>query len=168
MQEGTARLTIDSDEELSLGQCLRLKYKHEKKPYLYDTGAWAASVPLVVFLGNTALQWSVWEGSSREWRPVGMTCIYAVTPFPSNCLAGGIDAAMALPGLAEIKNYDIYIRAVICSIYTILVVGLILKDHFSNSDLMGYFMSGVMIAMLVLFIIIASMLGGKEKLATHR
>ena len=75
---------------------------------------------------------------------------------------------MALPWIAEIKNYDIYVRVGICLVYTVLVVGLILQDHFSDSDWMGYFLSMVMIVMLILFIVIASMLGDKDKLAENR
>ena len=66
--EGTARLTIVSG--MSLGQCLRVKYRHTYKILGTTFVCWIVAVG--VFLGNTFYQ--------------------------LNCWAGGIDAILAIPG----------------------------------------------------------------------
>ena len=68
MQEGTARLTIVSG--LSLGQCLRHKYR--ATPALADTAVICWLVAASIFLGNLL--------------------------FECNNFAGGVDAVMAMPG----------------------------------------------------------------------
>jgi len=69
LQEGTARLTIVSGK--SLGQCLRVKYRHGAK--IYDTAVVCWLVAVLVFFGNTLYECNNW--------------------------AGGIDAILAVPGL---------------------------------------------------------------------
>jgi len=71
LQEGTARLTIVSGK--SLGQCLRVKYRHGAK--LYDTAVICWLVAVFVFFGNTLYECNNW--------------------------AGGIDAILAIPGLTN-------------------------------------------------------------------
>jgi Mn2+/Fe2+ NRAMP family transporter len=71
LQEGTARLTIVSGK--SLGQCLRVKYRHGAK--LYDTAVVCWLVAVFVFFGNTLYECNNW--------------------------AGGIDAILAIPGLTN-------------------------------------------------------------------
>ena len=66
--EGTARLTIVSG--MSLGQCLRVKYKN--KANIYNTALICWLVAISVYLGNTF--------------------------YELNCWAGGIDAILAIPG----------------------------------------------------------------------
>ena len=66
--EGTARLTIVSG--MSLGQCLRVKYKNTAN--IYNTALICWLVAISVYLGNTFYQ--------------------------LNCWAGGIDAILAIPG----------------------------------------------------------------------
>ena len=73
-----------------------------------------------------------------------------------------------MPWIAEIKNYDFSLRFGICMVYSILVVGLLVKDHFTDSDWVGYILSLVMVAMLILFGVIAGMMGYKEKLGGDR
>ena len=68
LQEGTARLTIVSG--MSLGQCLRVKYKNTAK--LYDSALICWMVGVSVFFGNTLYECNNW--------------------------AGGIDAILAIPG----------------------------------------------------------------------
>eukprot|EP00088_Acartia_fossae_P052510 TRINITY_DN5933_c0_g1_i2.p1 TRINITY_DN5933_c0_g1~~TRINITY_DN5933_c0_g1_i2.p1 ORF type:complete len:522 (-),score=114.63 TRINITY_DN5933_c0_g1_i2:342-1907(-) len=68
LQEGTARLTIVSGK--SLGQCLRVKYRHGAK--IYDTAVICWLVGVSVFIGNTLYECNNW--------------------------AGGIDAILAIPG----------------------------------------------------------------------
>ena len=68
VQEGTARLTIVSG--LSLGQCLRHKYR--ATPALADTAVICWLVAASIFLGNLL--------------------------FECNNFAGGVDAVMAMPG----------------------------------------------------------------------
>ena len=76
-----------------------------------------AIVVLVVILGNAALQ--------------------------CNCFASGLDAAMALPWITEIENHNFYVRIGICLVYSILVPGLLILDHFNDSYLMSYFLGMV-------------------------
>lgn len=71
LQEGTARLTIVSGK--SLGQCLRVKYRHGAK--FYDTAVVCWLVAVFVFFGNTLYECNNW--------------------------AGGIDAILAIPGLTN-------------------------------------------------------------------
>eukprot|EP00092_Neocalanus_flemingeri_P007784 GFUD01008404.1.p1 GENE.GFUD01008404.1~~GFUD01008404.1.p1 ORF type:complete len:574 (-),score=113.54 GFUD01008404.1:1319-3040(-) len=71
LQEGTARLTIVSGK--SLGQCLRVKYRHGAK--IYDTAVVCWLVAVLVFFGNTLYECNNW--------------------------AGGIDAILAIPGLTN-------------------------------------------------------------------
>ena len=71
LQEGTARLTIMSG--MSLGQCLRAKYRH----------TWR--------LMNTA--WICWVVAASVW--LGNTF------YETNNFAGGIAAIMLVPGLAN-------------------------------------------------------------------
>jgi len=68
LQEGTARLTIVSGK--SLGQCLRVKYRHGAK--IHDTAVVCWLVAVFVFFGNTLYECNNW--------------------------AGGIDAVFAIPG----------------------------------------------------------------------
>ena len=76
LQEGTARLTIVSGK--SLGQCLRVKYRHAAK--IYDTALICWLVGVSVFIGNTLYECNNW--------------------------AGGIDAILAIPGASgEIGNH---------------------------------------------------------------
>ena len=79
--------------------------------------------------------------------------------FPSSCLAGGVDAALALPVIAEIKDQDLLVRSVICLVYMVLVAILLVLDHHTESHLMGYLLSAVMIVMIVLFGLITGLLG---------
>ena len=74
LQEGTARLTIHS--ELSLGQCLRNKYRHTTKIYNSAIICWV--VATCVILGNTLYECNNW--------------------------AGGIDAVMSMPGASELDS----------------------------------------------------------------
>jgi len=69
LQEGTARLTIVSGK--SLGQCLRVRYRHGAK--IYDTALVCWLVAVLVFFGNTLYECNNW--------------------------AGGVDAVLAVPGL---------------------------------------------------------------------
>ena len=71
LQEGTARLTIVSGK--SLGQCLRVKYRHGAK--IYDTAVICWLVSFSVFVGNTLYECNNW--------------------------AGGIDAILAIPGTSN-------------------------------------------------------------------
>ena len=68
LQEGTARLTIVSGR--SLGQCLRVKYRHGAK--IYDSAVICWLVGISVIIGNTLYECNNW--------------------------AGGIDAILAIPG----------------------------------------------------------------------
>ena len=78
--------------------------------------------------------------------------------FPSNCLAGGLDAALALPVVAQIKDQDLLVRGVICVVYMFLVAILLFVDHHTESHLMGYFFGSVMVVMILLFGLIAGLL----------
>jgi len=77
LQEGTARLTIVSGK--SLGQCLRVKYRHGAK--IYDTAVVCWLVAVFVFFGNTLYECNNW--------------------------AGGIDAILAIPGLTNTNTIRI-------------------------------------------------------------
>lgn len=69
VQEGSARLTVISGK--SLGQCMRVKYRHTTK--VYDTALVCWVVSIAVFIGNTLIE--------------------------ANCFAGGIDAVLTIPGV---------------------------------------------------------------------
>ena len=58
LQEGTARLTIVSGN--SLGQCLRIKYRHGAK--IYGTAVVCWLVAISVFIGNTLYECNNWAG----------------------------------------------------------------------------------------------------------
>jgi len=58
LQEGTARLSIVSGK--SLGQCLRMKYRHGWK--IYETAIICWLVGLGVFFGNTLYECNNWAG----------------------------------------------------------------------------------------------------------
>jgi len=92
LQEGTARLTIVSG--LSLGQCLRVKYRHGAK--IYDSAVICWLVGVSVFFGNTLYECNNW--------------------------AGGIDAILAIPGSENTTTLRVcccvgYMLAVLALLY---------------------------------------------------
>ncbi|XP_040573501.1 divalent metal cation transporter MntH [Lepeophtheirus salmonis] len=85
LQEGTARLTIVSG--MSLGQCLRMKYRHG--PKLYNTAVICWIVAVSVFFGNTLYECNNWAG--------GMSAIYSLPGMENTnfiriscCIAYGV------------------------------------------------------------------------------
>lgn len=126
LQEGTARLTIVSGK--SLGQCLRVKYRHG--PKILGTAVVCWAVAISVFLGNTLYECNNW--------------------------AGGIDAVFALPeqywpyitndGVAGIGW-----RVGFCIAYGVVVLGLLYAD---KVDMLGMLLGIVMICMIALFFVI--------------
>ena len=62
LQEGTARLTIVSGK--SLGQCLRVKYRHGAKIYGTAVVCWAVAIS--VFIGNTLYECNNFAGGKIQ------------------------------------------------------------------------------------------------------
>lgn len=126
LQEGTARLTIVSGK--SLGQCLRVKYRHG--PKIVGTAVVCWAVAISVFLGNTLYECNNW--------------------------AGGIDAVFALP--SEYWPYvtpegvaGTWWRVGCCIAYGVVVLALLYAD---KVDMLGMFLGFVMISMIALFFVI--------------
>ena len=133
LQEGTARLTIHSG--LSLGQCLRTKYRHTFKLYNSAMICWVVAV--CVTLGNTLYECNNW--------------------------AGGIDAVMSMPGASDLDpdiEEDVTaltgIRVGCCVAYAVIVLALLYKD---KTDILGIFLGFIMMAMIILFIIVVALMG---------
>jgi len=127
LQEGTARLTIVSGR--SLGQCLRVKYRHTAK--LYNTALICWVVAGFVMLGNTLIE--------------------------ANCWAGGIDAIMAIPGASDLVGSPaIGLRVGSCIAYAVVVMALLYKD---KVDMLGICLGMVMTGMVVLFLIVVIYMG---------
>jgi len=134
LQEGTARLTIHSG--LSLGQCLRAKYRHTTVK-LYDSAIICWVVAVCVTLGNTLYECNNW--------------------------AGGIDAVMSMPGASDLDISDpadqsalTGVRVGCCIAYAIIVLALLYKD---KTDILGIFLGFIMMAMIILFIIVVALMG---------
>jgi len=98
LQEGTARLTIVSGK--SLGQCLRIKYKHGWK--IYETAVIGWVVSICVFLGNTLYECNNW--------------------------AGGIDAILAIPGATDLMEQSVAWKIGFCVMYAVIVIALLVAD----------------------------------------
>ena len=132
LQEGTARLTIHSG--LSLGQCLRTKYRHTAKIYNSAIICWV--VAGCVILGNTLYECNNW--------------------------AGGIDAVMSMPGASEFDSENpehetalTGIRVGCCLAYALIVLVLLYRD---KTDILGIFLGFIMMGMIILFIIVVSLM----------
>lgn len=98
LQEGTARLTIVSGK--SLGQCLRIKYRHGWR--IYETAVIGWVVSICVFLGNTLYECNNW--------------------------AGGIDAIIAVPGAKDLVDETVAWKIGFCVIYAVVVIALLVAD----------------------------------------
>ena len=98
LQEGTARLTIVSGK--SLGQCLRIKYRHGWR--IYETAVIGWVVSICVFLGNTLYECNNW--------------------------AGGIDAILAVPGAKDLVDETVAWKIGFCVIYAVVVIALLVAD----------------------------------------
>ena len=82
LQEGTARLTIVSGN--SLGQCLRIKYRHGAK--IYGTAVVCWLVAISVFIGNTLYECNNWAGGlffGSTLKPVFRCYTFVVHPHKS-------------------------------------------------------------------------------------
>ena len=127
LQEGTARLTIVSGR--SLGQCLRIKYRHTTK--LYNTALICWVVAGLVILGNTLIE--------------------------ANCWAGGIDAIMAIPGATDLEGSSaVGLRVGSCLAYAVIVLALLYWD---KTDMLGICLGMVMMGMVTLFLIVVFYMG---------
>jgi len=127
LQEGTARLTIVSG--MSLGQCLRMKYRHTAKVFNHAVVCWV--VATLVIIGNTF--------------------------YEANCFAGGIDAIMSIPGAAEIEGSPaIGLRVGACLGYAAIALVLLYFDSTKN---LGICLGIVMISMVGLFLLIVCLIG---------
>ena len=132
LQEGTVRLTITSG--LSLGQCLRTKYRHTAK--LYNSAIICWVVAISVTLGNTLYECNNW--------------------------AGGIDAVMSMPGASDYDSGNpehqtalTGIRVGCCLAYAVIVLILLYRD---KTDILGIFLGFIMMGMIILFIIVVSLM----------
>ena len=127
LQEGTARLTIVSGR--SLGQCLRVKYRHSTK--LFDTAIICWVVAALVIIGNTLIE--------------------------ANCWAGGIDAIMAIPGATELEGPSaVGLRVGSCLAYAVVVLALL---YFDKTEMLGVGLGIVMMGMVSLFLIVVFYMG---------
>jgi len=127
LQEGTARLTIVSG--MSLGQCLRVKYRHTAK--LYNTAIICWVVAIMVSIGNTL--------------------------YEANCFAGGIDAIMGIPGADQLEEQSaVGLRVGSCVGYAVIVLVLL---YFDKTDVLGICLGVVMMGMVGLFLIVVFYMG---------
>jgi Mn2+/Fe2+ NRAMP family transporter len=126
LQEGTARLTIVSGK--SLGQCLRVKYRHG--PKIYGTAVICWLVAISVFIGNTLYECNNW--------------------------AGGIDAVFAIPDqywpyITDEGWNGVGWRVGFCILYGVVVLLLLYWD---KVDLLGMLLGFVMMSMVALFLVV--------------
>jgi len=127
LQEGTARLTIVSG--MSLGQCLRVKYRHTAK--LYNTAIICWVVAIMISIGNTL--------------------------YEANCFAGGIDAIMGIPGADQLEEQSaVGLRVGSCVGYAVIVLVLL---YFDKTDVLGICLGVVMMGMVGLFLIVVIYMG---------
>ena len=148
LQEGTARLTINSG--LSLGQCLRRKYEHTIK--FWNTAIICWFVAIAVTVGNTL--------------------------YECNNFAGGIDAAMSLPGTSSWSKpeengtqdeggyielddgtpdwRETAVRVGGCFAYAIVVLALLYKD---KTNILGVVLGFIMMGMVTLFLTVVGIMG---------
>ena len=127
LQEGTARLTIVSGR--SLGQCLRVKYRHSTKLFNAAIICWV--VAGLVIIGNTLIE--------------------------ANCWAGGIDAIMAIPGVTDLEGSSaVGLRVGSCVAYAVIVLLLLYWD---KTEMLGICLGMVMMGMVTLFLIVVFYMG---------
>ena len=127
LQEGTARLTIVSGR--SLGQCLRVKYRHTTK--VFNTAIICWVVATLVIIGNTLIE--------------------------ANCWAGGIDAIMAIPGASQLQgSAAVGLRVGSCIAYAVIVLVLL---YFDKTEMLGICLGMVMMGMVTLFLIVVFYMG---------
>lgn len=127
LQEGSARLTISSG--LSLGQCLRRKYR---------------------------ASFSVWGAAWICWL-VAACVVVGNTFYECNDFAGAIDAIKTFPGVNDLDSSSLTgVRIGGCFVHAFVTLALLYKD---KTDTIGVFLGVILMGMVMLFLTVVSIMG---------